>query len=256
MRGMDVAGSSAIVTGGASGLGAATVRALAAAGASVTILDLQEAAGHDLADELGDGTLFVRTDVTSEEQVATAVEAAEGPLRVAVNCAGIGTAGRTIGRDGSPASLDGFRTVIEVNLVGTFNVIARAASAMATTDPLEHGERGVIINTASIAAFEGQVGQAAYAASKGGIVGLTLPVARDLSPVGIRVNTIAPGIIDTPLLAGLNEDFREALAAGVPFPKRLGTPEDYASLAMEIIRNGYLNGETIRMDGALRMAPR
>jgi len=256
MRGMDVAGSSAIVTGGASGLGAATVRALAAAGASVTILDLQEAAGHDLADQLGDGTLFVRTDVTSEEQVATAVEAAEGPLRVAVNCAGIGTAGRTIGRDGSPASLDAFRTVIEVNLVGTFNVIARAASVMATTDPLEHGERGVIINTASIAAFEGQVGQAAYAASKGGIVGLTLPVARDLSPVGIRVNTIAPGIIDTPLLAGLNEEFREALAAGVPFPKRLGTPEDYASLAMEIIRNGYLNGETIRMDGALRMAPR
>jgi NAD(P)-dependent dehydrogenase (short-subunit alcohol dehydrogenase family) len=256
MRGMDVAGSSAIVTGGASGLGAATVRALAAAGASVTILDLQEAAGHDLADQLGDGTLFVRTDVTSEEQVATAVEAAEGPLRVAVNCAGIGTAGRTIGRDGSPASLDAFRTVIEVNLVGTFNVIARAASAMATTDPLEHGERGVIINTASIAAFEGQVGQAAYAASKGGIVGLTLPVARDLSPVGIRVNTIAPGIIDTPLLAGLNEDFREALAAGVPFPKRLGTPEDYASLAMEIVHNGYLNGETIRMDGALRMAPR
>lgn len=256
MRGMDVAGSSAIVTGGASGLGAATVRALAAAGASVTILDLQEAAGHDLADQLGDGTLFVRTDVTSEEQVATAVEAAEGPLRVAVNCAGIGTAGRTIGRDGSPASLDAFRTVIEVNLVGTFNVIARSASAMATTDPLEHGERGVIINTASIAAFEGQVGQAAYAASKGGIVGLTLPVARDLSPVGIRVNTIAPGIIDTPLLAGLNEDFREALAAGVPFPKRLGTPEDYASLAMEIVRNGYLNGETIRMDGALRMGPR
>jgi NAD(P)-dependent dehydrogenase (short-subunit alcohol dehydrogenase family) len=256
MRGMDVAGSSAIVTGGASGLGAATVRALAAAGASVTILDLQEAAGHDLADQLGDGTLFVRTDVTSEEQVATAVEAAEGPLRVAVNCAGIGTAGRTIGRDGSPAALDAFRTVIEVNLVGTFNVIARAASAMATTDPLEHGERGVIINTASIAAFEGQIGQAAYAASKGGIVGLTLPVARDLSPVGIRVNTIAPGIIDTPLLAGLNEDFREALAAGVPFPKRLGTPEDYASLAMEIVHNGYLNGETIRMDGALRMAPR
>ena len=256
MRVMDIAGTSAIVTGGASGLGAATVRALTAAGASVVILDLQEEAGHDLADALGDGTLFVRTDVTSEEQVATAVDTAEGPLRVAVNCAGIGSAGRTIGRDGSPASLDAFRTVIEVNLVGTFNVIARAASAMARTEPLEHGERGVIVNTASIAAFDGQIGQAAYSASKGGIVGLTLPVARDLSSVGIRVNTIAPGIIDTNLLAGLPEEAIAQLEAGVPFPKRLGRPEEYASLVMEIVRNGYLNGETIRMDGALRMGPR
>jgi NAD(P)-dependent dehydrogenase (short-subunit alcohol dehydrogenase family) len=256
MRVMDIAGTGAIVTGGASGLGAATVRALAAAGASVVILDLQEEAGHDLADELGDGTLFVRTDVTSEEQVATAVDAAEGPLRVAVNCAGIGSAGRTIGRDGSPASLDAFRKVIEVNLVGTFNVIARAASAMAGTEALEHGERGVIVNTASIAAFDGQVGQAAYSASKGGIVGLTLPVARDLSSVGIRVNTIAPGIIDTNLLAGLPEEAIAHLEAGVPFPKRLGRPDEYASLVLEIVRNGYLNGETIRMDGALRMGPR
>jgi NAD(P)-dependent dehydrogenase (short-subunit alcohol dehydrogenase family) len=253
---MDIVGTSAIVTGGASGLGAATVRALAAAGASVVILDLQEKAGHDLADALGDGTLFVRTDVTSEEQVATAVDAAEGPLRVAVNCAGIGSASRTIGRDGSPTSLDAFRTVIEVNLVGTFNVIARAASAMARTEPLEHGERGVIVNTASIAAFDGQIGQAAYSASKGGIVGLTLPVARDLSSVGIRVNTIAPGIIDTNLLAGLPEEAIAHLEAGVPFPKRLGRPDEYASLVMEIVRNGYLNGETIRMDGALRMGPR
>jgi NAD(P)-dependent dehydrogenase (short-subunit alcohol dehydrogenase family) len=256
MRVMDIAGTSAIVTGGASGLGAATVRALAAAGASVVILDLQEEAGHDLADELGDGTLFVRTDVTSEEQVATAVDAAESPLRVAVNCAGIGSAGRTIGRDGSPASLDAFRKVIEVNLIGTFNVIARAASSMAGTEALDHGERGVIVNTASIAAFDGQVGQAAYSASKGGIVGLTLPVARDLSSVGIRVNTIAPGIIDTNLLAGLPEEAIAQLEAGVPFPKRLGRPEEYASLVLEIVRNGYLNGETIRMDGALRMGPR
>ena len=265
MRVMDIAGTSAIVTGGASGLGAATVRALAAAGASVVILDLQEEAGHDLADELGDGTLFVRTDVTSEEQVATAVDAAEGPLRVAVNCAGIGSAGRTIGRDGSPGSLDAFRKVIEVNLIGTFNVIARAASAMAGTEALDHGERGVIVNTASIAAFDGQVGQAAYSASKGGIVGLTLPVARDLSSVGIRVNTIAPGIIGadpgsggaaSAMIAGLDERYVEALVGSVPFPKRLGYPSEYASLVLEIIRNGYLHGETIRMDGALRMGPR
>lgn len=253
---MDISGTSAIVTGGASGLGAATVRALAAAGSSVTILDLSEEQGHALADELGDGTLFVRTDVTSAEQVATALEATEGPLRIAVNCAGIGSAGRTIDRDGAPGSLESFRTVIEVNLVGTFNVITQAASMMAATDPLEHGERGVIVNTASIAAFEGQIGQAAYSASKGGIVGMTLPIARDLSSVGIRVNTIAPGIIDTPLLAGLKEEFRVALAAGVPFPKRLGTPEDYASLVLAIVGNGYLNGETVRLDGALRMAPR
>jgi NAD(P)-dependent dehydrogenase (short-subunit alcohol dehydrogenase family) len=265
MRAMDIAGASAIVTGGASGLGAATVRVLTAAGASVTILDLQETAGHDLAAELGGGTLFVRTDVTSEDQVATAIDATEGPLRVAVNCAGIGSAGRTVDRDGSPASLDAFRATIEVNLVGTFNVIARAAAAMAATEPLEHGERGVIINTASIAAFEGQIGQAAYAASKGAIVGLTLPVARDLSSVGIRVNTIAPGIIfadpgsggaESAMIGQLDERYVESLAATVPFPKRLGYPSEYASLVMEIVRNGYLNGETIRMDGALRMGPR
>lgn len=255
---MEVRGSSAIVTGGASGLGAATVRGLAAAGAQVTIIDLQEALGEELARELGGGTKFVAADVTSESDIieAVAIATADAPLRVVVNCAGIGPAARTVGRDGSPAPLDGFRRVIEVNLVGTFNVTSRAAAAMSATDPLDHGERGVIVATASVAAFEGQIGQAAYAASKGGVVGMTLPIARDLSNVGIRVVTIAPGIIDTPLLGTLNEDIREALAASVPFPKRLGLPDDYASLVMEIVGNGYLNGEVIRLDGALRMPPR
>lgn len=255
---MEISGAAALVTGGASGLGAATARALAAAGAAVTVLDVQEEAGAALAAELGGGAKFVRTDVTSSDEVAAAVSLAaeDRPLRVAVNCAGIGSAARTIDRDGSPADIAGFRRVIEVNLIGTFNVTAHAASAMAASPELEHGERGVIINTASVAAFEGQVGQAAYSASKGGIVGMTLPIARDLARVGIRVCTIAPGIIDTPLLGGLSEEFRTALAASVPFPQRLGTPEDYAGLAMEVIRNGYLNGEVIRIDGALRMQPR
>jgi len=255
---MDINGTAAIVTGGASGLGAATTRALSAAGAAVTILDLQEEAGERLARELGGGTKFVRTDVTDGAAVeeAVAIAAADAPLRVAVNCAGIGDAQRTLGRDGSPADLERFRRVLEVNLVGTFNVIRHAAAVMARTDPLEHDERGVIVNTASVAAFEGQIGQAAYSASKGGIVGMTLPVARDLSSVGIRVNTIAPGIIDTPLLAGLNEEYRKVLAAGVPFPKRLGRPEDYAELVLAILRIGYLNGEVIRLDGALRMPPK
>ncbi|MEN8234017.1 MAG: SDR family NAD(P)-dependent oxidoreductase [Actinomycetota bacterium] len=251
---MDLNATTAIVTGGASGLGAATARALAEAGASVTILDLQEEAGSGLAQEIGGS--FVRTDVTSTADVARAMSAAGGPLRVAVNCAGVGTPGRIVGRDGAPASLDTFRKVIDINLIGTFNVLSQAAAIMAGNEPLEHGERGVIVNTASVAAYEGQVGQAAYAASKAGIVGLTLPAARDLSSHGIRVNTIAPGIIDTPLLAGLTEEFRVALAKAVPFPKRLGLPTDYASLVLEIVRNGYLNGETIRMDGALRMGPR
>lgn len=253
---MDIKGSSALVTGGASGLGAATARALAGAGAVVTIADLNAEAGEALAAELGGR--FLRTDVTSVDEVDQVVEiAAEAaPLRVAVNCAGIGHAERTIHRDGAPADLDAFRRVLEVNLVGTFNVIARAASAMAATDPLEHGERGVIVNTASVAAFDGQIGQAAYSASKGGIVGMTLPVARDLSSVGIRVTTIAPGIFDTPLLGMLPEEHRQALAAGVPFPKRLGHPDDYAALVLHIVANGYLNGEVIRLDGALRMPPR
>jgi len=251
---MELTEAAAVVTGGASGLGAATARALAAAGARVTIIDRDEASGVAVADEIG-GT-FVRTDVTSVPDVARAISYAGKPLRVAVNCAGIATPGRVLERDGAPSPVDAFRSVIDVNLVGTFNVLTHAASSMAENEPLEHGERGLIVNTASIAAFEGQVGQAAYAASKAGIVGLTLPAARDLAGIGVRVVTIAPGIIDTPLLAGLTDEFRVALAGSVPFPKRLGTPEDYASLVLEIVRNGYLNGETIRMDGALRMGPR
>jgi NAD(P)-dependent dehydrogenase (short-subunit alcohol dehydrogenase family) len=251
---MELTGATAVVTGGASGLGAATARALAAAGANVTILDLDETSGAAVADEIGGS--FVRTDVTSVSDVARAISHAGRPLRVAVNCAGIATPGRVLGRTGAPASVDAFQAVVNVNLVGTFNVLTHAASSMGENEPLEHGERGVIINTASIAAYEGQMGQAAYAASKAGIVGLTLPAARDLAGIGVRVDTIAPGIIDTPLLAGLSDEFRVALAGSVPFPKRLGTPDDFASLVLEIVRNGYLNGETIRMDGALRMGPR
>lgn len=263
---MDVKDTSAIVTGGASGLGAATSRHLADNGAHVTIVDRQEELGEQLAAELGRGAKFVAADVTSEAEVteAIAIAAADAPLRVVVNCAGIGSAARTVGRDGSPAPLDGFRKVIDVNLVGTFNVTSRAASIMSTIDPLAHGERGVIVATASVAAFDGQIGQAAYSASKGGIVGMTLPIARDLSNVGIRMVTIAPGIIgkdpdtgdESGLLAQLPDDVRESLAAGVPFPKRIGRPSEYASLVLEIVRNGYLNGEVIRLDGALRMAPR
>ncbi len=251
---MDLTNASAIVTGGASGLGAATARALAAGGASVAIVDLKN--DPDLVADIG--AHFIRADVTDVDAVREAVVEANAiaPLRVAVNCAGIGPAQRTLGRDGAPADLERFRTVIEVNLVGTYNMISQAASVMAAQEPLVDGERGVIVNTASVAAYEGQVGQAAYAASTGGIVGLTRPVARDLASVGIRCCAIAPGVIDTPLLDGITDEFREALAASVPFPKRLGTPDDFASLVMEIVRNGYLNGEVIRMDGALRMAPR
>jgi NAD(P)-dependent dehydrogenase (short-subunit alcohol dehydrogenase family) len=255
---MDVTTCSALVTGGASGLGAATARALTDAGALVTILDLNDEAGDALAADLGPGATYVRADVTDVDAVAHAVSVAAdtAPLRVAVSCAGIAIGERTIGRDGTPASLTDFERVVRVNLIGTYNVASQAAAAMAATEPLEHGERGVIVNTASVAAFDGQIGQTAYSASKGGVVGMTLPMARDLSSVGVRVNTIAPGIIDTPLLGSLNEDIRNALAANVPFPKRLGTPEDYAELVMAIIGNGYLNGETIRIDGSLRMAPK
>ncbi|MFC2153692.1 SDR family NAD(P)-dependent oxidoreductase [Actinomycetota bacterium] len=254
---MDIRGSSAIVTGGASGLGAAAARALAAAGAAVTIMDLDAEAGENLAAALPNGR-FARADVADSDAVEEAVRnaSAQAPLRIAVNCAGVAIGARTIDREGSPADLGAFERVIRINLIGTYNVARCAAAAMATTGPLEHGERGVIINTASIAAYEGQIGQTAYAASKGGVVALTLPMARDLSSLGIRVNTIAPGIIDTNLLAGLNDEMRAALAASVPFPKRLGVPEDFASLVLAIIGNGYINGETIRMDGALRMPPR
>jgi NAD(P)-dependent dehydrogenase (short-subunit alcohol dehydrogenase family) len=256
MKSFDVA---AVVSGGASGLGEATVRELAARGAAVTILDLNEDRGQALAGELGGHTTFVRTDVTDEGSVRAAVEEAAGkarPLRIAVNCAGIGWAQRTLARDNTPHDLDPFVRTVMVNLVGTFNVLRLAAAAMAATEPGEDGERGVVVNTASIAAFDGQIGQIAYSASKGGIVGLTLPAARDLSSAGIRVCTIAPGLVDTPLLAGLPAEARAALATGIPFPKRLGRPADFAELALDIVEHGYLNGEVIRMDGALRMAPR
>jgi NAD(P)-dependent dehydrogenase (short-subunit alcohol dehydrogenase family) len=256
MKNFDVA---AVVTGGASGLGEATTRALASRGVAVTILDLQADRGAALAAELGGHSTFVRTDVTDEASVQAAVEEATGkdrPLRIAVNCAGIGWAQRTVGRNGEPHDLDPFVRTVMVNLVGTFNVLRLAAAAMSRTEPEEDGERGVVVNTASIAAYDGQIGQIAYAASKGGIVGLTLPAARDLSSVGVRVCTIAPGLVDTPLLGSLPEEARTALAANIPFPKRLGRPADFAQLALAIVEHGYLNGEVVRMDGALRMAPR
>jgi NAD(P)-dependent dehydrogenase (short-subunit alcohol dehydrogenase family) len=254
---MDVAGGSAIVTGGASGLGEATARRLAGAGAKVVILDRDKDKGTALAGELG--AAFSQADVTSTEEVAAAVEQATdlGPLRVAVNCAGIGWVGRVVGKDGAPHDLGLFQTVVNINLVGTFNVLRLAAAAMVGNEPMgEDGERGVVINTASIAAFDGQIGQIAYAASKAGVVGLTLPAARDLSPAGVRVVTIAPGTFDTPMLALLPESQRQALAAGIPFPRRLGMASDFAALVEHIVANPYLNGEVIRLDGALRMAPR
>jgi NAD(P)-dependent dehydrogenase (short-subunit alcohol dehydrogenase family) len=251
MQTSDVA---AVVTGAASGLGAATSAALAAAGARVVGLDLPSAIEQAAP---VDSVTLVATDVTDEGQVRSAVEraAAAGPLRVAVNCAGVAPAGRILSRSG-PHDLALFRSVVDVNLIGTFNVLRLAAEAIAATEPDETGQRGVIVNTASIAAFDGQVGQIAYAASKGGVVGMTLSAARDLASFGIRVCTIAPGIIDTPMLAGVNDEFRATLAEGVPFPKRLGQPDEYARLAMMVIGHDYLNGEVIRMDGALRMAPR
>jgi len=253
---MDVQGMVAIVTGGASGLGAATARKLAGNGAHVVIADLQEAAGREVAGEI-DG-VYIQTDVTIAGQMGAAIDAAvdRGDLRVLVNCAGVGPPSRTLNREGEPMDLGIFSKIIEINLIGTFNAIRLAASAMARTKALAFGQRGVIVNTASVAAFDGQVGQAAYSASKGGIVGMTLPVARDLAVVGIRVNTIAPGIIDTPLLAGLPEAARESLATQVLFPKRLGHPDEYADLAYHIICNDYLNAETIRMDGGIRMQPK
>ena len=253
---MDLAGISAVVTGGASGLGAATSRRLAAAGAFVVVADLQDDKGEATAKEVNGA--FIHTDVTKEEQVRQAVDVAmaANPLRAVVNCAGIGPPARTLNRDGTPHDLNHFRTLIEINLIGTFNTIRLAAAAMATTDPLENGQRGAIVNTASVAAYDGQIGQAAYSASKGGIVGMTLPIARDLSSVGIRVNTIAPGIIDTPLLAGLPEPARMSLGEQVLFPKRLGRPEEFADLAMFLIAHDYMNAETVRMDGGIRMAPK
>jgi NAD(P)-dependent dehydrogenase (short-subunit alcohol dehydrogenase family) len=255
---VQLAGATFLVSGGASGLGAATARRFVGAGARVVIADLNTLLGEDLASELGENARFVRTDVTDESSVQTAIGLALetfGSLQGAVNCAGIGTAERTVGRNG-PHSLQGFVRVVTVNLIGTFNVIRLAAAAMARGEPNAAGERGVIVNTASVAAFDGQIGQAAYSASKGGIVGMTLPIARDLARDGIRVVTIAPGIFDTPLLGGLPEPARASLGQQVPFPPRLGRPDEYAALAQHIVENEMLNGEVIRLDGAIRMAPR
>ena len=255
---MDISEAAAIVTGGASGLGEATVRRLAAAGVDVTILDRNAETGEALAKELGGATKFVAADVTNPEEVAQAVALAgeSAPLRIAVNCAGIGIAMRTIARDGTPHDANAFKFVLDVNLIGTFNVMTHAASAIAKADPLEDNERGVIVNTASIAAFDGQIGQLAYSASKGAIVGMTLPAARDLSAVGIRVVTIAPGTFDTPLLGMLPQEARDALGAGIPFPKRLGKPAEFGELVHSIATISTLNGEVIRLDGALRMPPK
>lgn len=253
---MQLNGASALVTGGASGLGEATVRRLSAGGAHVVIADRQEDRGQALAKEL-ERVTFVPTDVTDAEQVQKAIDAAtsHAPLRVAVNCAGVGIASRTLDRDGKPHDLELFKKVIMVNLVGTFNVLRLAAATMAKSEAID-GERGVIINTASVAAFEGQIGQIAYGASKAGVHGMTLPAARDLSSVGVRVNTIAPGLFNTPMLASLPEKARESLAQSVVFPKRLGDPSEYAELVMTLVAHPYLNGETIRLDGALRMGPK
>ncbi len=252
---MQLGDTSAIVTGGASGLGAATAAALAAHGARVFALDLQ--ASIDRAERAVDGVEYVATDVTEPDQVRAAVSraAGAGPLRTVVNCAGIGPSARILGKRGVH-DLDLYAAVVKVNLLGTFNVLAVAAEAVAATDADEQGQRGVIVNTASIAAYDGQVGQAAYSSSKGGIVGLTLPAARDLAQYGIRVCTIAPGIVETPMLATVSDEIRAGLAAGVPFPQRLARPEEFAKLALAIVDHDYLNGEVIRMDGALRMAPR
>ena len=253
---MKLTGSVALVTGGASGLGAATARRLAEGGAKVVIVDRDEQKGAALAGELGGA--FAKADVTDAGQVEAAVAEAGklGTLRVAVSCAGVGWAARTLDKTGKPHDLDLFRTVIGINLIGTFNVLRLAASAISRADPLDGGERGVIVNTASVAAYDGQIGQIAYAASKAGVVGMTLPAARDLAPAGIRVVTIAPGIFDTPMLGALPEDKRAALAADVVFPKRLGDPAEYGALVAAIVETGYLNGETIRLDGSLRMPPK
>jgi NAD(P)-dependent dehydrogenase (short-subunit alcohol dehydrogenase family) len=258
---MDMNGISAIVTGGASGLGEATARLLAERGARVVIADMQDEKGELVAKDIGG--LFAKTDVTDTDQVIAAIEGAKemGPLRAVVNAAGIGWATRTIGKDGQYSSahdLEVFKKVVNINLVGTFNVTRLAATAMSQNEPLDHDERGAIVQVASVAAFDGQIGQASYSASKGGVVGMTLPIARDLSAVGIRVNCIAPGLIDTPIYGTgeFSEQFKDRLKAGVLFPKRLGTPEEFASLAVELLSNSYLNAETIRIDGGIRMPPK
>ncbi len=256
---MQIEGITAFITGGASGLGEATARLLAERGANVALYDLPRSKGADIEKQIGSAARFLPGDVTDEAQVNAALDEtldAFGEIRAVVNCAGIGSASRTVGKQGEPFPLDVFRKTIEVNLIGTFNVIRLAASRMIENQPNADGERGAIVNTASIAAYDGQIGQAAYSASKGGIVGLTLPVARDLARHGLRICTIAPGLFKTPLLAGLPEPALDALGKSVPFPSRLGDPSEYASLACQILENPMLNGEVIRLDGALRMAPR
>jgi NAD(P)-dependent dehydrogenase (short-subunit alcohol dehydrogenase family) len=253
---MELAGQAAVNTGGASGLGAATAEALVRAGGHVALVDRNEAAVQATAARIGSlGVACDVTDAASAEAAFATARAAHGPVRILVNCAGIADAGRIVGRDG-PLPLAAFTKVINVNLIGTFNMLRLAAAEMGTLEPGADGERGVIINTASVAAYEGQVGQAAYAASKAGVVGLTIQAARELARSGIRVVTIAPGLINTPMFDGLPEEVKTSLAASVPFPARLGLPGDYAALALHIMTNRYLNGETIRLDGALRMAPR
>ncbi len=255
---MEITKKTVFVTGGASGLGAACVRLLIQSGANVIIADLNNEIGTALADELGAATRFVQTNVTDEASVKAALQVAVehfGGLQVVINCAGIGVAERVLGKSG-PSSLETFSKVININLIGTFNVIRLAAAVMSENRPDQEGERGVIINTASVAAFDGQIGQAAYSASKGGIVGMTLPIAREFARIGIRVMTIAPGLFDTPLLGSLPEPARISLGQQVPFPSRLGRPAEYAALAKHIIENPMLNGEVIRLDGAIRMQPR
>ncbi len=253
---MDISGAAALVTGGASGLGLATARRLAAAGAHVTIVDLPSSPGAAAADELG-GT-FAPADVADAGQIASAaaLAAEAGPLRVVVNCAGIAPPAKVLDREGAPSPLADFERVIRVNLIGTYNVIAQTSAVMAKTDPADGGDRGVIVNTASVAAFDGQIGQPAYSASKGGVHAMTLPIARELARHGIRVVTIAPGIMETPMLKGLPQAAQDSLGQQVPYPSRLGAPDEYARLVLSIVDNGYLNGETIRLDGAIRMAPK
>ncbi|GAA2079535.1 SDR family NAD(P)-dependent oxidoreductase [Microbacterium hatanonis] len=253
---MNIDGSAALVTGGASGLGLATARRLAASGARVTLVDLPASPGASVAAEFG--AQFVPADVTDPEQIGAAVARATeaGPLRVVVNCAGIAPPAKVLDRDGAPTPLDLFERVLRVNLVGTYNVIAQASAVMSRNDPDAAGDRGVIVNTASVAAFDGQIGQPAYSASKGGVAAMTLPIARELARHAIRVVTIAPGIMETPMLKGLPQAAQDSLGEQVPYPARLGAPDEYARLVLAIVDNGYLNGETIRLDGAIRMAPK
>jgi NAD(P)-dependent dehydrogenase (short-subunit alcohol dehydrogenase family) len=254
---VNVTGKTALVTGGASGLGYAAAQALVGAGGNVVVVDLPDSEGEVAAKELGERAIFAAADVTNEDQVQAAVDAAQSfdGLHVVVNCAGVGFPGRVLSREGEPLAIDRFEQVVRINLIGTFNVLRLAAASLARNEP-EEGERGVIVNTASIAAFDGQIGQAAYSASKGGIVGMTLPVARDLASRLIRCVAIAPGTFDTPMLAGLPEEARRHLADAIPHPHRLGRPQEFAALVCHVVNNPMLNGEVIRLDGALRMAPR